>query len=406
MRAENVSARDVLSPLIEKYKGEMIDTMSHMISIPAISPESGGSGESKRADFLESILKGFGVETKRFDYKDESGAVRSNIIARYGSTKKVIWIVSHIDTVSAGDLSLWNTDPFKAHVSGGKLYGRGSCDNGQAVIASIYALKALLESKAKLKYGIGIALVADEEIGSTYGIKKLLGEGIFGKGDMYVVPDWGTPDGSKVEVAEKGVLWLKIKVTGKQTHASTPEQGANAYRYMIRLLNELDERLHEKYNNKNPIFEPPFSTFEMTKREPNVDSVNIIPGTDVSFMDCRVLPDYALDDVLSYVNSIAAGYAKYGVKVEIEPYSRDDAARPTDMNSELVKLLAAKIYKLRGVKITPVGIGGGTVARYFREGGMQTVVWSTLEDVAHEPNEYAIIENMVNDAKVFSNLYV
>ncbi|MGC8538780.1 MAG: M20/M25/M40 family metallo-hydrolase, partial [Candidatus Micrarchaeia archaeon] len=131
-----------------------------------------------------------------------------------------------------------------------------------------------------------------------------------------------------------------------------------------------------------------------------------IPGTDVSFMDCRVLPDYALDDVLSYVNSIAAGYAKYGVKVEIEPYSRDDAARPTDMNSELVKLLAAKIYKLRGVKIAPVGIGGGTVARYFREEGMQTVVWSTLEDVAHEPNEYAIIENMVNDAKVFSNLYV
>jgi len=49
----------------------------------------------------------------------------------------------------------------------------------------------------------------------------------------------------------------------------------------------------------------------------------------------------------------------------------------------------------------PIGVGGGTVGAYFRRKGIQTAVWSTLDDLAHQPNEYCKIENIVNDAKVF-----
>ena len=57
--------------------------------------------------------------------------------------------------------------------------------------------------------------------------------------------------------------------------------------------------------------------------------------------------------------------------------------------------------ELRGLDAKPLGIGGGTVGAYFRRKGIQTAVWSTLDDLAHQPNEYCKIVNMVDDAKVF-----
>ena len=211
--------------LVESYKAEMIESMSKMVSLQAISPESGGKGESERAQFLQGLLESWGFQVQRYDFKDKSGAVRPNIISAYGSGTKKIWLVAHIDTVAPGDLGLWTHDPFDAYVKNGKIYGRGTCDNGQGVISSMYAMRALKESASQMKYGIGIALVADEEIGSVFGIQKLVGKGIFKRSDMVLVPDFGERDGSVIEVAEKGILWLRINTIGKQSHASTPANG-------------------------------------------------------------------------------------------------------------------------------------------------------------------------------------
>ncbi|MEM3860181.1 MAG: hypothetical protein QW478_12390, partial [Candidatus Micrarchaeaceae archaeon] len=63
--------------LIDSYKEDMVKTISDIIAIPAIAPQSGGSGESKRADYLEDLLKHFGQKVKRYDYKDTAGSIRS-----------------------------------------------------------------------------------------------------------------------------------------------------------------------------------------------------------------------------------------------------------------------------------------------------------------------------------------
>jgi succinyl-diaminopimelate desuccinylase len=71
------------------------------------------------------------------------------------------------------------------------------------------------------------------------------------------------------------------------------------------------------------------------------------------------------------------------------------------MESEIVQRLKVALKQLRGLDARPIGIGGGTVGLYFRREGIHTAVWSTLDDMAHQPNEYCKIDNMVNDAKVF-----
>ncbi len=270
------------------------------------------------------------------------------------------------------------------------------------MISSIFALKALKESRSDMGFNFGLALVADEEIGSRFGMQKLMDEGIFAKHDMFIVPDYGSPDGSKIEIGEKGMLWLKFTIKGAQAHASTPDLGKNAFRYAARLVNQLDVFLHSKYSSENVIFQPGRSTFEMTKHEKNVDSVNIIPGTEVFYMDLRVLPQYKLDDVLFDIREIAKSPEYKDVDIDMDVYLREESAPITDPNSEVVKLLESSIKDLRGIDTIKIGIGGGTCAAFPRRRGMQAAVWATNDDMAHTPNEYCRIRNLVDDAKVFA----
>ncbi|MCL5427904.1 MAG: M20/M25/M40 family metallo-hydrolase [Candidatus Marsarchaeota archaeon] len=75
----------------------------------------------------------------------------------------------------------------------------------------------------------------------------------------------------------------------------------------------------------------------------------------------------------------------------METYSRVDAAQPTSKDSELVLLLKNAVKDVKGITPGVTGIGGGTCASFFRKMGMDAAVWSTLEDTAHQPNEYARI---------------
>ncbi len=388
---------------LDAHKREMAEALAKMVGISSISPESGGGGEGKRADFLQGLLQKWGFKVKRYAYVDKTGTRRPSLVTKFGAGKKTLWVIAHIDTVSEGDRSLWKTDPFKGVIKNGRVFGRGTNDNGQAVIASIFALRALKECGTAMKKSIGVVLAADEELGSQYGIVSLMKEGIFGKGDSVVVPDSGNERGDEIEISEKGSLWIRFTIKGRQVHASMPQTGINAYMHAIRFFDFLDSYLYEKYNGR----EKPFhtrSTFEVTKHEKNLDSTNIIPGTEVSYMDCRVLPRYPLDRVLTDISRIAKLDSFGKAKIKVEVFKREDAAKPTSERAEVVVSLKKALKKLRGIDAKCIGIGGGTVAKPFRERGIPAAVWSTQYEIAHQPNEFAVISQMVDDAKVFAYL--
>ncbi|MCL5430206.1 MAG: M20 family metallo-hydrolase [Candidatus Marsarchaeota archaeon] len=393
------------SSIIDSYKNEMLSEINRVISIPAIPPAFGGKGETERANYLESLLKNLGFVVKRYDYKDGTGAARPNLITSYGTAQRTIWLVAHIDTAAEGDLSQWKYKPFKVTIENGKMYGRGTNDNGQDIIAAIYAIRALKESGVKPKYNMGIALVSDEELGSIYGICKLLEENIFKKDDMFMIPAWGSKDGDVIDTAEKGVAWIKIIVEGKQTQTSHPENGVNALRYAVEFLSAADKLLHEKYNSNSSIFSPPYSTFEMTKHEKGTSNVNTVPGEEVFYMDCRLLPEYNIDEVLADLQRIADMPRFKNVKIKIETYLRMDSSPATDPNSEVVKLTQNAIKKVMGLEPKVSGIGSVTTATFFRSKGYNVAVWSKLEDLARIPNESANIDDMITDAKVFAKLF-
>jgi len=401
---------DTVFKEIERMRNEMTETLMELVRVPAIAPQSGGDGESKRAEKLVQILKTIGfTELRHVDADDERvpSRKRPNLIAYLnGETKERLWIITHLDVVPAGEEALWTvTKPFDPLVKDGKIYGRGTEDNLQEMIASIYAAKALKNLGIKPKRTVALCFVADEENGSKFGIQYLIGQRLFDKNDLVVVPDGGNGEGSFIEIAEKSSLWLKISTFGKQAHASRPSDGLNANRVGMEFALALDKMLHEKYPTRDDYFEPPESTFEPTKKEKNVDAVNIVPGEDFTYFDCRILPRFDVEEVLKEINMLAATFEKKtGARITIEVVSKTVAPQPTDANAKIVTMLREAVETIRGIKAKVGGIGGGTCAAYFRRVGIPAVVWSTADEMAHQPNEYARIDNMVNDAKIFAQL--
>ena len=395
---------------IEGYRDEMIKAQNDLCALKAISPDSGGDGEYDKARLVRKLVS-FADRIEEYDAKDERAkkGIRPNIVAniRGRDRGRAIWIMSHLDVVPEGDRGLWETDPFKAVVKEGKIYGRGVEDNQQAVVASIFAAKAFKDIGIKPKYDINLLFVSDEEMGSEYGIRFLLKEhgDLFRKDDIYLVPDSGSPEGDEIEIAEKTILWLKFTVEGKQTHASMPEKGINAHRAGADILLAIDRALHEEYNARNELFLPPTSTFEPTKKDANVPNVNTIPGTDVFYFDCRVLPEYDPEKILEDVKKVVEEMGdRYGVKVRIDLLQKGERTPVTDPDSEGVGLLKSAIKKVYGVEARTVGIGGGTVAAYLRAAGCNACVWARIEELAHQPNEYCVIDNLIGDAKVLATM--
>ena len=383
------------------------DFFVQMLRIKAVNPKMGGPGEGERAAFLETFLENEGFSVARVDVKDGETQVkvRPNISSKIEGTdrSRSLWFISHMDTVPEGSLELWQTDPFDPTVKDGKIIARGAEDNGQALVASLFALRELKRLGVTPPFNVGVWFVADEEFASTYGIKSLLAQERFKKDDLIIVPDAGTPQGTDIEIAEKGLLWFKITTKGKQVHASLPEKGLNAKRIGMKLAIEIDELLNHKYTARNKLFDEPRSTFEPTKSEPNVPNVNTIPGVDVFYFDCRVLPKYPLDEVISNVKTLVREYeGMHKTTISFDIVERESAGPATPEKSEVSVLLGNAISEIANVRPHFVGIGGQTVGNLFRLKGIPTVVWSTTDDVPHEPNEYSWIKNLINDTKVFA----
>jgi succinyl-diaminopimelate desuccinylase len=210
-----------------------------------------------------------------------------------------------------------------------------------------------------------------------------------------------------IEVAEKSVLWLEFRVRGRQAHGSRPDLGVNAFRAASTLVSRLDERLHRRFSATDRLFEPSASTFEPTLHASNVPNVNTIPGEDVFCFDCRVLPAYDLEEVIHYVEAECRSLdGHFGTKTEVLVRNRFAAAPSTSPTATVVKLLEPAVRNVYGVQPHTMGVGGQTVAAFFRNEGLPAAVWMTMNETAHQVNESCSVAHMVGDARVFAHVYV
>ncbi len=407
----DVKTREKIFRRIDLMRGEMVELQLRLTGIPALSPDYQGAGEAEKADFLENYLRKSGFDNiLKINAPDERvpSGYRPNLLVTCPGRNpaRKLWILTHTDIVPPGEPGLWKTDPYQGYVENDRIYGRGTEDNQQDLVASIFAAKAFLEENELPESSIGLAFVADEETSSRCGLFHVLRhpENPLRKNDLIVVPDSGEPDGSAIEIAEKSMLWLRFVTTGRQCHGSRPSLGSNALLAASNFIVAL-QSLHQTFPTLDRLYNPPESTFQPTRKESNAASINTIPGEDVFYFDCRILPIYDLDEVMAEIERIAETIAKrFHVRIDITPVQQVQAPVPTPESALVVQALKEAIRDVYRVEGRAVGVGAGTVAAALRSHGYEAAVWSKINYMAHQPNEYCLIDNMVGNAKVFAHM--
>ena len=273
--------RDLLNALDTKAE-DAFQLQSALTSFQAVGPDNAGKGEQDKADFVEQWLRACGLtRITHYDAVDPrvpSGCRPNFVVTIPGNSSRTVWLFSHMDVVPAGDRDLWHSDPWTVVRSPDDqdiIFGRGVEDNQQAMVSMCLLAGAIAERGITPDHTLGLIFVSDEETGNAYGINHVLKEApaLVAKEDLVVVPDSGSSDGSFIQIAEKGVLWLCFDITGRQCHASRPDDGVNALTAAAAMVMAVAD-VEKEFPARDALFDPPRSTFTPTKHEPNVPNIN------------------------------------------------------------------------------------------------------------------------------------
>lgn len=401
-----------LQPLIGVLAGRadrVVALQQALTACRALGPENGGQGEEEKAAFITAQLQAAGVtDLRRLDAPDDRVACghRPNLVARIpGRSPRTLWLFAHTDVVPSGPAGEWLSDPWQVRRDGDLLYGRGVEDNQQGLVSMLLLAEALHATGLTPELTLGLVFMADEETGNTYGLAHILAAApeLFRQDDLFIVPDSGSPSGADIEVAEKSIAQFKVHTRGLQGHASTPHKARNALTAAAAAITSLSE-LGRDFPQEDPLFDPPCSTFVPTRHDANGPGINIIPGEDVFYLDCRLLPGIDPDAVLAAARQRVAPIARHhgtDIDVELVHLQKASASAP---NCPAARALVAAVQEIYGVEARPTGIGGGTVAALLRQAGLPAVVWSCIRNTCHQHNEHSSISATIRDAQVFAHV--
>ncbi len=122
-------------------KDVLIKNLQELIKIPSVHEESQnpnvpfGINTVKALNYILDLGQRLGFRVKNID--GYCGYIE------FGSGDELIGIIGHLDVVPEGEN--WTYPPFEAKIVDNKIYGRGSIDDKGPVMASLYAMKAVMD---------------------------------------------------------------------------------------------------------------------------------------------------------------------------------------------------------------------------------------------------------------------
>lgn len=411
-----------LSTAINAKKSELVELTQALIKIPTINPP--GSNYLEICEFLSTRLKSSGFQVELVRAKDSLGDSeqypRWNVIARHEGKHKgeCVHFNSHTDVVEVG--RDWTYEPFAAVIEDGKIYGRGACDMKGGLAASIIAAETFIELCPDYCGAIEISGTADEETGGLGGVAYLAQKGYFSSDRVQhvIIPEPLNKD--RICLGHRGVWWGQIETFGEIAHGSMPFLGDCAVRHMGAVIKEMEETLFPALAQKRT--EMPVVPKGARSSTMNINSLHGgqdelpedytgLPSATVPD-SCRMIVDrrYLLEeDVKEVKGEIIAVLERVKAKRENFRYFCEEVhsvlPTMTDKDAPVVQTLTKAIHEVMGKQAEYV-ISPGTYDQKHiaRIGKLENCVayGPGVLDLAHKPDEYVGIQDMLDSATVMA----
>jgi succinyl-diaminopimelate desuccinylase len=402
-----ITAEERVLDRITRLQEELVSLAKDLISVP--TPDPPGENYDQCVNVIADYLKAIGATVKIFKWAPRSLPVaaqsakdvnRPNVFAEIKGEKDrpVLHFNGHYDVVPAS--GGWSFNPYKPMIKGSKLYGRGSVDMKGAIAAMLVAAKAVVSEKVPFDGTWSFSFVPDEEMDGEGGTKFLVEEKKL-KADYCIV---GEPSGrTSLFNGHLGCLWLEVKTLGKAAHASAPWAGINAFEKMVHFVNAIERQIKPGLEQKRKIGGPCGSIALGGKVETG-DAPNSIPASCTMTIDRRLAPGEDVKKVFSGFSEILKKLEEEDpdFKAEAKILSSYDPCL-TSVESALVKTVADAVRNTSGESPRVTLMMAGCDMRYFRQQGMDTIVYGPGElSSAHQTDEHVAIEDLVLAAKVYA----
>jgi acetylornithine deacetylase/succinyl-diaminopimelate desuccinylase-like protein len=398
----------------EEFVGPTTELLQSLIRKECVNDGTPDSGdEFRNAELLAGYLEGVGVDVERY----ESRPGRASIVARIEGSDPAapsLCLMGHTDVVPVNPDG-WSRDPFggelvRADDGTTEVWGRGAIDMLNSTAAMAVAFRRLATEGFRPRGTLIYFGVADEEAGGTWGAEYLLDRHWDAVGADFVITELGGwsqvgTDGRRritVNVAEKGLAWMRLRVAGTPGHGSMPYGSDNALvtaaevvRRLVAirpqpqlgdlwqaLVGSLDipaelaaaltdpQRVDEAIASLDAAHGRIAHACTHTTISPNVvhggQKTNTIPDVVDIEVDIRTVPGDTIATARTYLVEALGELAE---RVDISVLQHSESTRSATDN-ELWDVISAQTQvAYPGAALVPGLIVGGTDARFYRRRG-------------------------------------
>lgn len=432
---------------INKIEGEFQKALVELVSIPSVLEEAKigmpfGENIDTALRKVLSISEHLGFTT----YLDPEGYYG---YAQIGMGEEMIGILGHIDVVDAGNLQMWETDPFVGVVKDGKMFGRGTSDDKGPTLAALFATKALMNLGVIFNKRVRFIFGTDEEnlwrcmdmytkkeelptIGFTpdatfplvyaeKGLLQVILEGVNETGLCFevgaalnAVPDQAIYDGlqqDELKIAldardfQYEICENKVKILGKSAHAMATQEGVNAVNRLLIALKDIGQSSKiidfvTDMVKENPYGENIFGNLEdemSGKLKFNVGKVKFTKMSESIMIDMRIPVTVEKDEIVKKLTEVAK---KYQLTYKQYDYLKSIYI-PKD--SFLIKTLMKVYQEVTGDTVSePISSGGATYARAMDNLVAFGATFLGQTATEHQPNEHIELEKMTKAMLIYA----
>ena len=318
------------------------------------------------AGFVKGWLEARDIEARQVDVRGLPVTIAE--VGPPGAT--TVLLHGHLDVVPG------RPGQFEPRADGERLFGRGAYDMKGALAAMLLAIHDMRDS-TQVRIRLGVVPDEESEEEAERGSDQLVRDGFVG--DFVIT---GEPTDMRIGIQAKGVLAMRLEVSGRAAHGATPWLGENAILKALDVFREIESLPFARQSSE--LFDRPSINLG---RILGGDALNKVPDTCVIDVDIRYLPEQDPSAILEEVREVP------GAEV-ISTFARPPAS--VDQDSVFVRTLSEAVARHLGGDVLSVGRDGASDAVSFLRAGIPAVEFGPVGGGHHGPEEWVSIPSLAH----------
>ena len=385
---------------LRQREDQMAALLAELVAIPTENPP--GKNYRACADLLEIRLRESGLHCDRLtpaDSKEDPGDAPVCLLASYGRGERALYFHGHYDVVPAQ-----SPEQFQPSRKEHFLFGRGSCDMKGGIVAMLYAILALKETRAELGGRVVLTLVPDEETGGENGSKWLAREGLLGRNGVGML--LAEPTSGVIWNANRGAISLRVEVLGKSAHVGLQHQGMNAFERMHRVVGRLQTLKHEveprSTRSRMGAEQARNSILMLGGQSGGGSNFNVVPERCWFTVDRRINPEEDLATEKAKLLEVLENCRREGIPLDWEILQEGNSGA-CDEGAPLGRALFRSIRTVTGDAPRFELCPGLLEIRFYAAQGIPAYAYGPgLLSVAHGPSEYVDLRKITGTAVIYA----